>query len=185
MDAGADERPRPNRVRWWVAGVAVVVMLVVGFAIFRPDTAFRDEVVADEVDQDVLDALQQPSPDGATAGTPETDGSEPSETVLGSGTFIGQAGHSVSGRAAVTEGTDGRQLVLVDLDSDNGPDLKVYLSPSSDGEVAGGIELAPLKGNKGTQTYSLPPDVDLAATPNVVIWCKRFSTPFGTASLEL
>jgi hypothetical protein len=43
--------------------------------------------------------------------------------------------------------------------------------------------VAPLKGNQGKQVYPLPVDTDLERLENVVIWCERFSTPFGTATL--
>jgi hypothetical protein len=106
--------------------------------------------------------------------------------VEGRGTFVEQGGHTVrGGDAVVLRQPDGSRLLILDeLDSQNGPDLQLYLSPSAAGNVDGGVRIAPLKGNIGTQTYELPADVDLAALPNVVIWCERFSSPFGTATLN-
>jgi hypothetical protein len=49
--------------------------------------------------------------------------------------------------------------------------------------VEGGVQLGRLKGNIGTQSYELPDGVDLVELDNVVIWCERFSVPFGTATL--
>jgi hypothetical protein len=90
----------------------------------------------------------------------------------------------IAGTAVVVERPEGLLLVLPELDAENGPDLQLYLSPESGGSVDGGVYLEPLKGNQGTQTYELPTGIDLAALSNVVIWCERFSVPFGTASLS-
>jgi hypothetical protein len=45
------------------------------------------------------------------------------------------------------------------------------------------LELGALKGNKGNQNYELPAGVDLSKYRSVVIWCRRFSVPFGAAPL--
>jgi len=55
---------------------------------------------------------------------------------------------------------------------------------SAEGSVDGGRRIEALRGNQGTQLYQLPADLDLGALPHVVIWCDRFSTPFGTATLS-
>ena len=76
-------------------------------------------------------------------------------------------------------------LRIEDLDTDNGPDLKVVLSTGPDGYVGGdgAVSLGTLKGNKGSQNYEIPADVDLSALRSVVIWCKRFNVDFGVAAL--
>ena len=75
-----------------------------------------------------------------------------------------------------------------DLDTSNGPDLRVYLSTTPSGGPRDAfdddyVELGRLKGNKGDQNYDVPPGTDLARYRSVVIWCKRFSVPFGAAPL--
>ncbi len=166
-----------------VAGVGLV--LVVGFLLFRPDKAFTTTEVNDSIPADVQQAISGTDvPDTVVTGVPDPS-TVTGPVVLGSGGFVGQAGHSAVGEASVVELSDGRrQLVLENLDVENGPDLKLFLSPSSEGNVDGGVNLAPLRGNRGTQLYEIPSDVDLASLPNVVIWCERFSTPFGTATLS-
>lgn len=189
-----------NRNRWIVVAVVVVVIAAAAFAIFRPDKLFVDEVVDEDLDPTVAALVEDPDaatsssapsttvppaePDGGSAATtipPQTTTTLP--PVLGEGTFVSQGGHTVNGTAFVVQQESGRLLVLPELDSENGPDLQLYLSPQSSGSVDGGVKIAPLKGNKGTQTYELPDDLDLGALSNVVIWCERFSTPFGTATL--
>lgn len=185
-----------NRNRWIILGCVVGGLAIVAFALFRPDKLFVDSTVDEELDEDVAAAIaagsadEPDTPDGTT--TTDAPGADPESTsaptttlpdVLGEGDFVGQAGHSVSGAAFVINQDGGRLLVLPELNSENGPDLQLYLSPESSGSVDGGVKLGPLKGNLGTQSYELPDDIDLSAQTNVVIWCERFSTPFGTATL--
>lgn len=187
-----------TRRRWIIAGTAVVVVLAAAFAVFRPDKLFTDDVVDEQLDADVaaviggttVQTAPVPTPaaeDAATPADPEPPAEDVSTTtapaVLGQGEFVSQGGHTVNGAAFVVGRPEGRLLVLPELDSENGPDLHLYLSPVANGSVDGGVYLEPLEGNQGTQTYELPADVDLSVQRNVVIWCERFSTPFGTATL--
>lgn len=187
-----DDAPlTPNRGRRRTIAVVVAGLLVVGiaaFAWFRPDRAVIDQRVDDALSAEVADALagssgDTPKPDGPT-GVDDPEESSPTPTVIGAGDFVGQAGHSVAGRAVVLDSDDGRVLVLEELDAENGPDLQLYLSPSAEGSVDGGRRIEALRGNQGTQLYQLPADLDLGDLPHVVIWCDRFSTPFGTATLN-
>lgn len=101
-------------------------------------------------------------------------------TTLASGGFTDDSGHSVAGEAVVlNDGTEQRFLRLQQFESDNGPDLNVYLR-ADDGEF---VDLGDLKGNIGDQNYEIPTDVDLARFNTVQIWCVRFSVSFGAAVL--
>lgn len=183
----------------WIALGGVVVVLLAAFAVFRPDKLFVDQEVDEQLDADIAAALDAPATsaevpttqadaqedeqtDASTEPPPPTVPSQPVATARGS--FVSQNDYSVTGSAVVVTQPDGRRiLVLEDLASDNGPDLQLYASPSADGDVEGGVKLAPLRGNIGTQSYELPADLDLEELSNVVIWCERFSRAFGTASL--
>ena len=46
------------------------------------------------------------------------------------------------------------------------------------------VSLGRIKGNIGSQNYELPADIDLTRYKTVVLWCRRFSTAFGTADLR-
>ena len=187
-----------NRTRWSILAGAVLVVLLAAFAVFRPDKLFVDQRADDELGDEVVAALDTPTSstvaprlpadptgDGAPATTVPVEAEPTTPVVLVRGDFQGQNDYDVTGEAAVIEQPDGsRLLVLRELASDNGPDLRLYLSPRPDGSVDGGIELAPLRGNLGTQAYELPADADLGALGNVVIWCERFSRSFGTATLS-
>jgi uncharacterized protein YndB with AHSA1/START domain len=47
----------------------------------------------------------------------------------------------------------------------------------------GSIDLGALKGNRGDQQYELPRRAALAGR-TVVIWCRAFRAPFGSAPLR-
>ena len=85
-------------------------------------------------------------------------------------------------------------LRIEDLDTSNGPDLKVWLT---DAPVRSGrdgwfvfddgryVDLGRLKGNRGSQNYDLPDSVDLRRLASLSIWCDRFNVSFGAARLQL
>jgi len=92
--------------------------------------------------------------------------------------------HPTSGNALVLgNGTGQRFLRFESFETDNGPDLNVYLVNSAAGGVDDFVDLGNLKGNVGDQNYEIPPDVDLTIYDTVLIWCVRFSSPFGEATL--
>jgi len=112
---------------------------------------------------------------------------EPSVDVLGS--FTGADNfHKASGNALVVTDIESQYLRFEDFSVTNGPELVVLLStnenPAQSGELGEYVELAALKGNKGSQNYSLD-DIDLTKYNSVVIYCKPFKTIFGSAGIEL
>ena len=98
--------------------------------------------------------------------------------------------HETRGTAKIIQLEDGRRLLrLEDLETSNGPDLRVYLSeiPESDDWHAYGeryVDLGALKGNLGNQNYEIPTDMDLSRYKSAVIWCRRFTVGFGVAGLS-
>lgn len=173
--------------RWmWITGAAVAVVAVAAFAVFRPDKLFVDDVVDEQLDADVAAALEEPaSTTTSIPAAPPTTAAGPQVVARGEWTSLND--YSVAGSVAVVE-EDGRStIVLSELMSDNGPDLRVYLAPAgpdAGGDITDGIDLGPLKGNIGTQSYELPDGVDPSAFGSVVIWCERFSVGFGVAGLS-
>jgi hypothetical protein len=53
-----------------------------------------------------------------------------------------------------------------------------------DGGVDGAIDLGGLKGNRGDQQYRLPRGAEIG-DHTVVVWCRAFSAPFGSAPLRV
>jgi hypothetical protein len=102
-------------------------------------------------------------------------------TLIKSGTFVG-VGHTVSGTAAIYEG-GGKKTVLLDpYSSQNGPDLKVYLS--KDEKASTYISLGKLKSIDGKQSYEIPNNPDVADYKFVLVWCEQFTVIFGKAELK-
>lgn len=150
----------------------------------------------DEVDEDLTTFFANPddgagaggSPSTATSGdegsTPPSDSSPPTEAVLiGTGSFTGVEGHTVSGQVNLIQQPDGSYLVqFPDLDAENGPDLVVWLT--TDDTSSPVIELGELKGNQGSQEYVIPSGTSVEDFSTVVIWCRRFSVGFAEAPLS-
>lgn len=141
------------------------------------------------LDREVAEAL----PTSTEATDPST-GEEPLEEPsgieeLGSGEFRSLE-HGTKGLARIVELEDGSRFVrLEDLDTSDGPDLRVYLTdqPVSDdwGVWDDGryVDLGALKGNVGDSNYLIPVDVDPRDFRTVVIWCRRFTVGFGVAPI--
>ncbi len=138
---------------WILGGVGIAVVLgAIGFAVFRPDKLFVDDVVEEDLDADVAAALDatttappttappaDPDPGGATTTAPPT--TEPAGPVVtAAGSWISLGRYTTTGEVAVVTDGDTSTLVFDELATDNGPDLFVYLSPSdaADGENAAG-----------------------------------------------
>jgi hypothetical protein len=97
--------------------------------------------------------------------------------------------HHTTGTARLLHLGDGSVIVrLEDLDTSNGPDVRVYLSsiPADRGlhdYGHGFVDLGGLKGNRGSQNYRVPAGTDLSKYRSVVIWCRRFTVGFAVAPL--
>ena len=150
-------------------------------------TTVRDETVNETVVTGVKASEVRSDTPAAPAAEPEPRPRPKVNVERASGAFASLA-HETTGSAAVIDLADGgRRLTLTDLNTDNGPDLLVYLVPGSsnaEGSVEGGTSLGRLKGNIGTQQYEVPEGVSLANGASVVIWCRAFTVAFGVAQLE-
>ncbi|GAB3927029.1 DM13 domain-containing protein [Kribbella albertanoniae] len=182
------------------AAAAVVAAAAITLPLFQPWRVFTDKVV-DE-------ALPSASPTAAPTAAPIS--IQPSSTkpptvsvvppkeppattkVLAKGSLISHE-HGTSGQVAVLQLPDGsRVLRLENLDTSDGPDLRVWLSDA--GVVPGRAgwhvfddgryqTLGRLKGNHGNQNYPIPASVELKNFRSVSIWCDRFNVSFGAAAL--
>jgi hypothetical protein len=102
-------------------------------------------------------------------------------TILKQGTLVG-VGHTVSGTVKVYD-DDGEKVVVLDpFTSQNGPDLKVYLS--TDEKATKYVNLGELKSTTGKQSYNTEGMPDLSEYKFVLIWCQEFSVLFGKAELQ-
>ena len=104
---------------------------------------------------------------------------------------IHNADKTGSGTATIYQLADGKRVLrLTDFSVDNGPDLHVRLIAADDAKDTASVaktdhvELGKLKGNKGSQNYDVPENVDLSKYKVVSIWCNRFSINFAAAPLK-
>jgi hypothetical protein len=103
--------------------------------------------------------------------------------LMGSFVGAGDGFHNVEGVAKVLTLPDEKTFLrLENLKATNGPDLYVYLSTGKDASDI--VNLGRLKGNIGNQNYEIPAGTDLSKYNTVIIWCKAFSTLFGSAKLS-
>ncbi|PMB44600.1 electron transfer protein with DM13 domain protein [Fischerella thermalis CCMEE 5205] len=117
-------------------------------------------------------------------------------TVTKSGKFV-SGEHTTQGTVRITN-KEGKSFVELDQSfktSESGPDLVVILHrsdnilnstkppsyPLKEGDY---IVIAPLQKYSGTQTYSIPNNVNLADYKSVAIWCRKFNATFGVANLN-
>ncbi len=108
--------------------------------------------------------------------------------VLWTGTFVGVGEHNVSGTARVVKlANGGRRLVLRSFSTDNGPDLRVWLTKGvidESSDVTAYRGLGRLKRTAGSQSYVIPRGVRIASLRTAIIWCEDFSVLFGAARLS-
>ena len=102
-------------------------------------------------------------------------------TVLKSGTLAG-IGHTVSGTVTIYKSASSKTVVLDPFSSQNGPDLKVYLS--KDINASSYISLGALKSTSGKQSYEIPGNPDVTDYNYVMVWCEQFTVVFGRAEIN-
>ena len=167
--------------------LAIVAMLLAAAAFvvvwFEPQALWLD----DEVDE------ASPTQEVIALGGADVmpDAVVPEVGVVARGTLRGVEGHDVrDGEAELHRLADGSHVLrLHELDVQNGPDLKVYLSAAPGDADANAhdddyVSLGGLSGNVGSSNYEIPADVDLERYRTAVIWCERFSVGFAVAQLD-
>jgi hypothetical protein len=175
-------------VAWLAFGYFAVHLLFVDDEVSEPPPVF--EVDTTSTPPPVAPAATDPpaTVDAVTTAAPATTTVTPSTTMPPivteyRGAFVSR-NHPTSGDALVLgNGTGQRFLRFQMFETDNGPDLNVYLVNSSAGGVTDYVDLGDLKGNIGDQNYAIPEGVDLETYDTVLIWCVRFASAFGEAPL--
>jgi hypothetical protein len=99
------------------------------------------------------------------------------------GLFVNGPYGNVSGIAHIVRNADGSiQLLIENLKSSNGPDLKVYLSKEV--QPVNFINLGALKSVNGNQVYDITGMPDIMEYKYALIHCKAFNHLFGSAELK-
>ncbi|MDY6819692.1 MAG: DM13 domain-containing protein [Halobacteriales archaeon] len=157
----------------FAGGGLAIIGLVIAVAIIGPSDFFLPEQ-ATQVEE-----------------TPVTDDAE----IVKRGSFVGTAGHDVSGTVLLMRDDAGLFLQFKNYSQTQGPDVFVYVTPSAtpdtNAEIASGTKVRIDGGadngestKECTFTQRLPAGVTAADINGVGIWCDRFSTPFGYAELS-
>ncbi|SEQ49269.1 Electron transfer DM13 [Lentzea xinjiangensis] len=179
----------PNRRFLIPVAVVLVVALGVGLYLFQPWRLITVRetnealLVPASADRSASQLTAQSTSSGASAPVAET----AREVAAGEWRSLE---HTTTGRASlIALPGGGHSVQFASLNTSDGPDLYVYLSPhaSSSAEKTFGegfTNLGKLKGNRGDQVYEIPAGVDVAGIRSVVIWCQRFSAGFAVAPLE-
>jgi len=191
MQISAMMRRHPRRTA--IAGVVLVALVALGLWWFTPWNLVVDRTVDEALPRVSEPGAGSQATEGETApgggSATDKDDQETGPATLARGGFSGLE-HETAGIALVVELENGsRFLRLEDLETSNGPDLRVILTDqplSEDWDVWDDgvyVDLGALKGNLGSANYEIPANVDLADFQTAVIWCRRFSVGFGVAPL--
>ncbi|GHF78205.1 DM13 domain-containing protein [Streptomyces filamentosus] len=178
-----------RRRKWALWGGVAAVVAASALMWFKPWALWVDETVNEALPTSApTTEAVVPTASGATSPAPAPVG----PTTVAEGVFISHE-HDTSGTAKVVRLADGTHTLRIEeLDTSNGPDLRVVLSDAPVVEGKAGwhvfddgrhVTLAKLKGNKGDQNYALPADVDWSQYTSLSIWCDRFDVSFGAAAL--
>lgn len=188
-----------NRMRRLLTKPWVIIVLTAGLVAvaaglywFQPWKILVNETVQEELPPAAAAQPSSPAqvPSTSAASAPPEKPAGPA--VLATGELISHE-HATSGSVRILRAADGSLVLrLENLDTSNGPDLRVWITdapvlPGKDGwgvfDDGKYVSAGKLKGNKGSQNYALPAGFDLAAYKSVSIWCDRFNVSFGAAEL--
>ncbi|MEV7523486.1 DM13 domain-containing protein [Streptomyces sp. NPDC091371] len=184
--AGTGRRRGPVVV---AAAIVAVVVLGAGLYWFQPWKLWQDDTV-----HEALPSAPAAPAASAAAGTPRTapSGAAAGPLTIAQGSLISHE-HTTTGTVKLVRLADGSHtLRLENLDTSNGPDLRVWLTDAPVKEGVAGwrvfddgkyVSLGKLKGNKGDQNYEIPAGVNPGDYGSVTIWCDRFDVSFGAAAL--
>ena len=117
-------------------------------------------------------------------------GTSSAGTVVGENRAFVEKRYEIRGDWSVVE-VDDRTIIRFgdDFETKKGPDLKVFLSPETIGDVngdnatEGSVLLGELESVEGTQDYILPDGVSLADFQSVLVHCEEFSVLWGGGAL--
>ena len=153
-------------------------------------TVAPKDAIPDKADEKIAEGEEPPS--SSKSATDSTEVVESPE-VLAEGKFITHE-HDTTGSVNILKYSDGSRILRIEnLKTSNGPKLEVWLTDAPVIEGLDGwrvfddgkfINLGALKGNIGSQNYSIPSETNLDDYSSISIWCERFSVSFGAADLR-
>ncbi|MFI0452961.1 DM13 domain-containing protein [Actinomadura sp. 6N118] len=174
--------------------LAMGLVAALALAAFQPWKLWVDQTADEAAPPAAAPPVSGAPTSGAPASSGAASGAAQEATAQTREVFSTSSWQSIShgtttGKVKVYKHADGSYaLRLEDLDTSNGPDLKVVLSKGGH-ETQQSLSpdyrnLGTLKGNKGSSNYSIAAGVDLSQYKSVVIWCKRFDSVFAAAPIR-
>ncbi len=100
--------------------------------------------------------------------------------ILAEAPLVARA-HEVEGKALLVQVGDKRYVRFENLQTINGPDLRIYLSADLGTDDI--VDLGPIRATQGNVNYELPAGTDLTKYKNALIWCRAFGVLFSYAQL--
>lgn len=111
--------------------------------------------------------------------------SEAAAQTVVAGTFGDLEGHDSSGDVRMRSAQGRTTLTFGEnFDSEDAPEVYVYLSKTPDYSDGERLRVARLKGSDGAQRYTFKTPADLGAYRYVILWCRPFSVGIGLAELN-
>ncbi len=100
-------------------------------------------------------------------------------TLMASGPFTPTSGITVTGLAKIYNDINQKKVLLDNFTITDGPDLKVYLSTTSEP-----ITFVNLGALTSSRVYLIPNSVDMSAYKYVLIHCQQYNHLFAIAELK-
>jgi hypothetical protein len=197
-----------NKKALIVMSLVSVPFFVAAGTYFQPWKLFTDTRVEEALPKptEITVAPKEATPDKAdekvtkkdeprSSGESAADSTEVIESpeVLAEGKFITHE-HATTGSVKILKYSGGSRILRIEnLKTSNGPKLEVWITDAQVIEGLDGwrvfddgkfINLGALKGNIGSQNYSIPSEINLDEFSSISIWCERFSVSFGAAALR-
>jgi len=106
----------------------------------------------------------------------------PQSASSAEGKFKGASNHRTTGTATLKrQGKTWTLEISSDFTFDGAPDPKWAFGNKG---VDKTTIFAPLKSNKGAQSYSIPATIDPSKYKRVILYCEKYSVPLGVAKLR-
>ena len=93
-----------------------------------------------------------------------------------------KSAHDVEGTASIVQSDGKTYLRFENLNTINGPDLRIYLSQARDNSDY--IDLGSIRATQGNVNYQIPIGTDIAKYHYALIWCRTFHVLFSFADME-
>lgn len=107
---------------------------------------------------------------------------ESAVVVVDAKLIVPTSAHPASGTAQILETENGLLLRYENLQTINGPDLRIYLS--TDLKATDYVDLGAIKATEGSVNYNIPAGTDIEKYHYALVWCEQFGVLFNSADLS-